>query len=78
MTQKEKIELDKDRLVASILTEFMFTKTMEDVNEVWHRLFKTYNLRYDPFTSTPVSAYDYYANALEYDRQVSENRGLER
>ena len=77
MTPKEKTKLMVDRAVAEILTELMSAKTMEDVNEIWEKFYKKYDIRFDPFTGTPIAAYDYYNASVEYDKQVAEHRGRE-
>lgn len=62
---------EKDRKVAAdILTQFMFTKTMDDVQEVWHNLFDKYGLKEDPFTKTPVTPEEYYDSMNEYEKQL--------
>lgn len=62
------------RVAADILTEFMFTKTMDDVINVWNDLFEKYGLCSDPFTHTPVTPEEYAKNKSEYDRQVMMER----
>ena len=66
MTNKERIQ----RVVAEILTQFMFTKDMDDMVDVWNNIFAEYELYYDPFTDTPCSAEEYQRNRAEYDRQT--------
>ncbi|MFR3309373.1 MAG: hypothetical protein ACLTTQ_01885 [Christensenellales bacterium] len=58
------------RVAADILTEFMFTKTMDDIINVWNDLFKKYGLCSDPFAHTPVTPEEYAKNKAEHDRQV--------
>lgn len=58
------------RIAAEILTAFMFTQNMDDVMNVWHRIYKQYSLCDDPFTHTPCSPEEYYENTLEYDKQT--------
>lgn len=62
------------RVAADILTEFMFTKTMDDVINVWNNLFEKYGLCSDPFTHTPVTPEEYAKNKVEHDRQVMMER----
>ncbi len=58
------------RIPADILTEFMFTKTMDDVINVWNDLFEKYDLCSDPFTHIPVTPEEYAKIISEHDRQV--------
>lgn len=58
------------RIAADILTEFMFTKTMDDVINVWNDLFVKYGLYSDPFIHTPLTPEEYAKNKAEHDRQV--------
>lgn len=58
------------KVAAEILTEFMFTRDMDDVIKTWDRIFEQYELCDDPFTSTPCTPEEYYKNRLEYNRQV--------
>lgn len=65
-----KITKRDQRIVASVLTEFMFTKTMDEVVKVWEEVFKQYELCYDPFTHTPCTPEEYCKNKLEYEKQI--------
>ena len=56
--------------VADVLTQFMFTNTMDDVWKVWDSVFDQYDLCSDPFTDTPCSPKEYSKNKLEYERQI--------
>lgn len=66
MTNKEYIQ----RIVADILTQFMFVRTMEDVHRVWRNIYNDYDLCDDPFTGCPCSNEEYADNNLEYQRQA--------
>lgn len=66
MTDKEHIQ----RIVADILTQFMFVRTMDDVHRVWKNVYEQYDLCDDPFTGCPCSNEDYADNSLEYQRQA--------
>lgn len=71
MSYKLRKITERDRRVAAeILTSFMFTKNMDEVMEVWKRIYKQYSLRDDPFTRTPSSPEEYYQYQLEYDKQT--------
>ena len=60
----------RDQQIASdILTQFMFTRNMEDVLKVWDQVYKQYDLCSDPFTGTPCNIEEYCRNQLEYERQ---------
>ena len=58
------------KIVADILTEFMFVNTMDDVFEVWDRIYKRYDLCKDPFTGIPCTIEEYCKSQLEYERQT--------
>ena len=58
------------RIVADILTQFMFVRTMEDVHRVWKDVYEQYDLCDDPFTGCPCSNEDYADNNPEYQRQA--------
>jgi hypothetical protein len=62
---------EKDRkLVAEILTQFMFTKNMDDVMKVWDDIYNKYDLCDDPFTQTPCTREEFFKNTIEYERQI--------
>lgn len=67
---KSKITTKEQRLVAEILTQFMFTRDMAEVLQIWDNIYKQFGLRDDPFTHCPCSPEDYYEIRLEYDRQA--------
>lgn len=58
------------RIVADILTQFMFTRDMDDVMKVWDSIFKQYDLERDPFTGTPCTENEYCHSLLEYEKQT--------
>lgn len=65
-----KITKKDQRIAADILTQFMFTRNMDDVNEVWREVFKQYGLHEDPFTHTPCTNEEYFKNQSEYEKQL--------
>lgn len=60
----------EQKIVAKILTEFMFVNDMDEVWQVWKDIYKRYELCEDPFTYTPCTPKEYSENRLEYDRQI--------
>ena len=58
------------KVAADILTQFMFTKTMDDVIKVWNDIYNQYDLCVDPFTGCPCTTDEYYRNKLEYEKQA--------
>lgn len=68
-SRKNKITERDSKVAAEILTQFLFTKDMNDVINVYDRMYAAYNLCIDPFTHTPCSPGDYAKYKLEYDRQ---------
>ena len=72
--KKPKITNEKQRIVAEILTRFMFTRNMDEMLKVWQDIFDEYELYLDPFTQTPCSAKDYCENKSEYAKQIMTER----
>lgn len=64
----------RQEVAADILTKFTFVNNMNDVMDVWDKVFKDYNLERDPFTHLPCSTVEYYNNKLEYNRQTMIDR----
>lgn len=67
---KPKITKRDQRIVANILTAFMFTKDMDEVMAVWRQVYDQYGLCDDPFTRTPCTPEEYCKNQLEYEKQA--------
>lgn len=67
---KPKITKRDQRIAAEILTQFMFTKDMNDVVRVWEEIYEQYGLCDDPFSRTPCTPEEYSKNSLEYDKQT--------
>lgn len=62
---------ERDRhIVAEILTQFMFTNNMDDVMNVWRKVYEQYGLCDDPFTHTPCTQEEYCKSILEYEKQA--------
>ena len=72
--KQPKISKRDQRVAAEILTQFMFTRDMKEVLQVWNNIYKQYDLCDDPFTHTPCSPEDYCKSRLEYDRQTMMER----
>ena len=70
MTKTPKITKRDQKIVAEILTQFMFTKDMDDVIRVWNQIHKEYALCDDPFTHTPCTFEEFCKNQIEYERQT--------
>ena len=65
-----KVNERTQKIVAAILTEFMFAENMDEVRTVWNHIYNKYELCDDPFTHTPCSPKEYCKNQLEYDKQT--------
>ncbi len=65
-----KISERTKKAVADILTQFMFTKDMDDVMKVWESIYSEYDLCRDPFTGTPCTENDYCHSRIEYEKQA--------
>ena len=69
--KKKKPPTDKEqRIVAEILTAFMFCESMEEIHKTWDSIYKQYALCDDPFTHTPCSSKEAIENELEYQKQI--------
>ena len=64
-------ENDK-RIVAEILTQFMFVNSIYDFVNIWDEIFTKYELREDPFTGCICTEEQYYESKKEYERQKIE------
>ena len=62
------------KAVADVLTQFMFTKNMDDVMKVWDEVYRQYGLCDDPFTGTPCTENEYCHSLLEYEKQAMSER----
>lgn len=67
---KNKITLKEQRVVAELLTAFMFCKDMDEFTKVWDHFYDLYELQDDPFTNCPCAKKDYYNSQLEYEKQI--------
>lgn len=68
--KNKKVSEKTQRIVADILTQFMFTKTIDDVMDVWNKVYEEYDLCTDPFTCTPCSNEEYADNNIKYQQQL--------
>lgn len=69
-----KITKTMQKVVADILTQFMFTKDMDEVIKVWDNIYEQYGLCQDPFTRCPCTPEEYCESVLEYERQTMIDR----
>lgn len=60
----------EQQVAADILTRFMFCRTMDEVTDMWSKVFEQYGLHDDPFTGCPCTDKEYEDNNLEYSRQL--------
>lgn len=67
---KPKITERDMKIAAEILTAFMFTKDLDEVIEVWNRIYKEFGLCEDPFTRTPCTPKQYCEYSAEYEKQT--------
>ena len=73
--KKKKPPTDKEqRIVAEILTAFMFCNTMEEIRTTWDSIYKEFALCDDPFTHTPCSSKEAIENKHEYEKQIMTER----
>lgn len=65
-----KITKTMQKVAADILTQFMFTDSMQDALDVWNNIYEQYNLCTDPFTGVPCTTDEYCESQLEYEKQI--------
>lgn len=65
-----KITKTTQKVAIDILTQFMFTKDMDEVIKVWDNICKQYDLCQDPFTGCPCTLEEYCKNQIEYEKQT--------
>ena len=65
-----KVTKTMQRVAADILTEFMFTRDMNEVVATYNRVLERYGLCEDPSTKCPCTPDEYWDNKLEYEKQV--------
>jgi hypothetical protein len=70
MNKKKKITPTMQTVACDILTQFLFTRNMDEVVEAYSRVLKEYELCEDPFTHTPCTFEEYCKNSIEYEKQV--------
>ncbi len=68
--KQKKITSTMQKVAADILIQFMFTRNMDEVIEVFNRVMEQYDLHDDPFTGVPCTFDDYCKNTIEYEKQV--------
>lgn len=68
--KKKKITPTMQKVACDILTQFLFTRNMDEVVEAYSRVLKEYELCEDPFTHTPCTFEEYCKNSIEYEKQV--------
>ena len=72
--KQKKITSTMQKVAADILTQFMFTRNMDEVIEVYNRVMEEYDLCSDPFTHTPCTFEEYCKNCIEYERQAMDEK----
>lgn len=65
-----KITTTMQKVAVDILTEFLFTRNMDEVMAAYDRVFEKYELCSDPFTCTPCAPEEYCKSKQEYEKQV--------
>ena len=68
---KQKITPTMQKVAADILMQFMFTRNMDEVVEVYDRVLEQYDLCEDPFTGVPCTPEEYCDSKLEYEKQLA-------
>ena len=72
--KQKKITHTMQKVACDILTQFMFTRNMDEVIEVYNKVMEEYDLCSDPFTYTPCTFDEYCKNSIEYERQAMDEK----
>ena len=65
----KKVTQTMQKVTVDILTQFMCTRNMYEVIDVYNKVMEEYELCSDPFTHTPCTFEEYCKNCIEYERQ---------
>ena len=68
--KQKKITSTMQKVAADILTQFMFTRNMDEVIAVYDKVMEEYELCSDPFTHTPCTFEEYCKMQIEYEKQA--------
>lgn len=71
MKKQKQITETMQKVAVDILEELIFCKTMDDVFEVYKKMFDKYKLLDDPFTRMPCTSNEWHKSKLEYDKQTA-------
>ena len=72
--KQKKITPTMQKVAADILMQFMFTRNMDEVIDVYNKVKEQYNLFEDPFTGVPCTPDEWAENKLKYEKQVMMER----
>ena len=65
-----KITKTMQKVAVDILSDFMYTRNMDEVIEAYRKAFERYGLCEDPFTGFPCTPEEWGKNQLEYEKQT--------
>lgn len=72
--KQKKITHTMQKVACDILMQFLFTRNMDEVVEVYNKVLEEYDLCEDPFTHTPCTFEEYCKNQIEYEKQLMMER----
>lgn len=68
--KQKKITPTMQKVACDILTQFLFTRNMDEVVAAYNKVMEEYELCEDPFTHTPCTFEEYCKMQIEYEKQA--------
>lgn len=68
--KQKKITSTMQKVACDILTQFLFTRNMDEVVAAYNKVMEEYELCEDPFTHTPCTFEEYCKMQIEYEKQA--------
>ena len=68
--KQKKITHTMQKVACDILTQFLFTRNMDEVVAAYNNVMEEYELCEDPFTHTPCTFEEFCKMQIEYEKQA--------
>ncbi len=68
--KQKKITHSTQKVACDILTQFLFTRNMDEVVAAYNNVMEEYELCEDPFTHTPCTFEEFCKMQIEYEKQA--------
>ena len=68
--KQKKITSTMQKVACDILTQFLFTRNMDEVVAAYDKVMEEYELCEDPFTHTPCTFEEFCKMQIEYEKQA--------